>query len=436
MGAIPIQREFSGAPGGRTSVTAPAPPAGAHHPHRGRRSPGRRRLLRTALREWGDSACPARTGSARTRRSSSANWSPTRSCTPAPMWNWRAGAGHRRARRRGLRPPPLPRPARRGRRPDTRRTAAACASSRPSPNPGASPTAAAPRRCGRRRPATNTGSTRTPASPCPSPICSPPSGGGPNGTASGWGAAPSFLAEASDLLAGQLDEDLVAALTRQLLVPRLADWCAIWLEDEAMGGRARRPDGGIGAPGPRLARVWHLASEDHMEELRRALEKPAAQHGGGTADRRAGALPLAGGGPERRPQRGLDRRSPAPLMAFRLVAGDGRSGLLVIGPAGGTAPAARRGDRAGGRDRAAGWRWPSGRHGSYARQGPRSAPSSSAGCCRGMVPDIWAATAPWCTSRAMSAGPAAASPTTSAGDGRWCFAIGGRPRARAPRPPW
>ncbi|MFF6994988.1 SpoIIE family protein phosphatase [Streptomyces sp. NPDC008313] len=80
--------------------------------------------------------------------------------------------------------------------------------------------------------------------------------------------ALSFLAEASDLLAGQLDEDLVAALTGQLLVPRLADWCAVWLEDEATD-RA----GGLGmALGPRLARVWHT-SEDRVEELRTALEK-------------------------------------------------------------------------------------------------------------------------------------------------------------------
>lgn len=72
----------------------------------------------------------------------------------------------------------------------------------------------------------------------------------------------SFLAEASDLLAGQLDEDLVAALTGQLLVPRLADWCAVWLEDEAPG----RSDGGV-VGGPRLARVWH-GSENRIEELR------------------------------------------------------------------------------------------------------------------------------------------------------------------------
>ncbi|MFI9610783.1 SpoIIE family protein phosphatase [Streptomyces sp. NPDC052023] len=83
--------------------------------------------------------------------------------------------------------------------------------------------------------------------------------------------ALSFLAEASDLLAGQLDEDLVAALTGQLIVPRLADWCAVWLEDEALGGRTGWADGGAPA-GARLARVWH-ASEERIEELRRCLEK-------------------------------------------------------------------------------------------------------------------------------------------------------------------
>ncbi|CAM5610966.1 hypothetical protein SPURM210S_07698 [Streptomyces purpurascens] len=81
--------------------------------------------------------------------------------------------------------------------------------------------------------------------------------------------ALSFLAEASDLLAGQLDEDLVAALAGQLIVPRLADWCAVWLEDEATGGGW---SGGAGAGGPRLARVWH-GSENRIEELRQALEK-------------------------------------------------------------------------------------------------------------------------------------------------------------------
>ncbi|MFE4832008.1 SpoIIE family protein phosphatase [Streptomyces sp. NPDC056672] len=74
--------------------------------------------------------------------------------------------------------------------------------------------------------------------------------------------ALSFLAEASELLAGQLDEDLIAALAGQLLVPRLADWCAVWLDSEsAQAGTA-----------PRLARVWH-ADESRTGELRAVLEK-------------------------------------------------------------------------------------------------------------------------------------------------------------------
>jgi serine phosphatase RsbU (regulator of sigma subunit)/anti-sigma regulatory factor (Ser/Thr protein kinase) len=68
----------------------------------------------------------------------------------------------------------------------------------------------------------------------------------------------SFLAEASDLLAGQLDEDNVASLATQLLVPRLADWCAVWLCPA--GGR------------PRLSRVWHTA-EHRIDALRAVLEK-------------------------------------------------------------------------------------------------------------------------------------------------------------------
>ncbi|MEU2154264.1 ATP-binding SpoIIE family protein phosphatase [Streptomyces sp. NPDC019396] len=75
----------------------------------------------------------------------------------------------------------------------------------------------------------------------------------------GWTGrgALTFLAEASDLLAGQLDEDMVAALTGQLLVPRFADWCAVWLDGET-------------GPAPRLAKVWH-ADESRIEELHTAL---------------------------------------------------------------------------------------------------------------------------------------------------------------------
>ncbi|MGC3004796.1 protein phosphatase, partial [Streptomyces sp. G35A] len=83
--------------------------------------------------------------------------------------------------------------------------------------------------------------------------------------------ALSFLAEASDLLAGQLDEDLVAALTGQLIVPRLADWCAVWLEDETTG-HGGWAGAGTWDTGARPARVWH-ASEDRIEALRRALDR-------------------------------------------------------------------------------------------------------------------------------------------------------------------
>ncbi|MDQ4008724.1 MAG: ATP-binding protein, partial [Actinomycetota bacterium] len=66
----------------------------------------------------------------------------------------------------------------------------------------------------------------------------------------------SYLAEASDLLAGVLDPDMAAALTAQLVVPRLADWCAVYLCDQ------RRTQ--------RLACVWH-AREEVLDPLRSLL---------------------------------------------------------------------------------------------------------------------------------------------------------------------
>src|SRR6266536_469515 len=53
----------------------------------------------------------------------------------------------------------------------------------------------------------------------------------------------SFLAEASDLLAGTLDQDKTVALAAQLVVPRLASWCAVYLGEN-------------GGP-PEPAYVWH-----------------------------------------------------------------------------------------------------------------------------------------------------------------------------------
>ncbi|MDQ0777326.1 serine phosphatase RsbU (regulator of sigma subunit) [Streptomyces aurantiacus] len=132
--------------------------------------------------------------------------------------------------------------------------------------------------------------------------------------------ALSFLAEASDLLAGQLDEDLIAALTGQLVVPRLADWCAVWLEDEAPG----RSEGGV-VGGPRLARVWH-GSENRMEELRQFLEKDPPEL---PESARAGPVPVTW------PAEALGARAgTGSALAFRLIAGGRPLGALVIGRAG------------------------------------------------------------------------------------------------------
>ncbi|MGI5352356.1 SpoIIE family protein phosphatase [Streptomyces sp. CA-250714] len=99
--------------------------------------------------------------------------------------------------------------------------------------------------------------------PCAEPLTAP-SASHPYREWTNSGAL-SFLAEASDLLAGHTDEDKVASLAGQLMVPRFADWCAVWLWD---GERSRLP---------RLARVWH-AQESRIEELRAELagEPPVA----------------------------------------------------------------------------------------------------------------------------------------------------------------
>ncbi|WP_435865002.1 SpoIIE family protein phosphatase [Streptomyces spectabilis] len=133
--------------------------------------------------------------------------------------------------------------------------------------------------------------------------------------------ALTFLAEASDMLAGQFDESLVAALAGQLLVPRLADWCAVWLDDEAdSAGRAA----GDGAPGTHLARVWHT-SEQRIEELRRVLEKEPPSLGEPAGP---GAVPVSWPGDAS----GDDSTGAA--VAYRLVAGGRHLGALVIGRAG------------------------------------------------------------------------------------------------------
>ncbi|WP_406392613.1 SpoIIE family protein phosphatase [Streptomyces sp. NBC_00882] len=145
--------------------------------------------------------------------------------------------------------------------------------------------------------------------------------------------ALSFLAEASDLLAGQLDENLVAALAGQLIVPRLADWCAVWLEDEVAGrwGSPRPGEaesgtgwGEGGVSGPRLTRVWHC-SETRIEDLRQALEKEPP----GTGPDHPGPVPFPWPG-EALGTHGTHGSA----LAYRLTAGGRPLGTLVIGRAG------------------------------------------------------------------------------------------------------
>ncbi|MFF7239107.1 SpoIIE family protein phosphatase [Streptomyces collinus] len=216
--------------------------------------------------------------------------------------------------------------------------------------------------------------------------------------------ALSFLAEASDLLAGQLDENLVAALTGQLLVPRLADWCAMWLEDEAT---ARGGD--AGAP----ARVWHV-SEDRVEELGRALEKdpPGPRDG-----LRSGPVPHPWPGDALGPQ-GADGTA----LAYRLIAGGRPLGTLVIGRCG----------PAGFPDEVTGLVEDLGRRVALAigaaRQYARQA-TISAVLQRGLLPGA-VAEIPGVSSALVYEPRDQGGPSGDfydlfpAGDGRWCFAVG------------
>lgn len=142
--------------------------------------------------------------------------------------------------------------------------------------------------------------------------------------------ALSFLAEASDLLAGQLDEDMVAALVGQLLVPRLADWCAVWFYEEEGRGLPGVVEhdmrGADPMPLPRLARVWHT-HEHRTEELRGLLEKEPPR----LPDRLSGAVPVPWPFDG---QSGPAVQDTGSALAYRLSAGGRALGILLIGRAG------------------------------------------------------------------------------------------------------
>lgn len=127
--------------------------------------------------------------------------------------------------------------------------------------------------------------------------------------------ALSFLAEASDLLAGQLDEDIVAALAGQLLVPRLADWCAIWLEPETPGRAAV----------PRLAKVWHV-DETRIQPLRTLLEGDPLR-----LPERVGTGPVSIPWPGSAEDGGQPDGLEGVALAYRITSGGRTLGAVLLG---------------------------------------------------------------------------------------------------------
>jgi serine phosphatase RsbU (regulator of sigma subunit)/PAS domain-containing protein len=71
-----------------------------------------------------------------------------------------------------------------------------------------------------------------------------------------------YVAEAGDLLAGSLDQEMTMAITGQIVVPRLATWCAVYLDD----ARGR----------PVLKQVWHR-DEQASGKLHEVLEQTAPE---------------------------------------------------------------------------------------------------------------------------------------------------------------
>jgi phosphoserine phosphatase RsbU/P len=75
-----------------------------------------------------------------------------------------------------------------------------------------------------------------------------------------------FLADASDLLAGTLDPDMVPAIIAQIVVPRLSGWCAVYTSDTGLGPM-------------RLTYLWH-ADEGRIDALREELDAAEAPGAG------------------------------------------------------------------------------------------------------------------------------------------------------------
>ena len=125
-----------------------------------------------------------------------------------------------------------------------------------------------------------------------------------------------FLAEASDLLAGCLDQEKTIALAAQLVVPRLGAWFAALLPDD---------DGEL-----KPAYVWH-ADESLVDELTRLLDEiPAPQVMLGDGARPWTLTSARARAPE--PAFGVSAGLASdPAWCFPLTARDRSLGVIVIG---------------------------------------------------------------------------------------------------------
>jgi serine phosphatase RsbU (regulator of sigma subunit)/anti-sigma regulatory factor (Ser/Thr protein kinase) len=125
-----------------------------------------------------------------------------------------------------------------------------------------------------------------------------------------------FLAEASEMLSSTLDQMQAAALAAQLVVPRLAAWCAVYMT-EAFGE-------------PELAYVWH-ADETQADALRELLEEiPPPMLGAGSIASGSRSWSLAIGNEVRLSEAALLLARDS-AWSFPLTARGRGLGMVVIG---------------------------------------------------------------------------------------------------------
>jgi serine phosphatase RsbU (regulator of sigma subunit)/anti-sigma regulatory factor (Ser/Thr protein kinase) len=133
-----------------------------------------------------------------------------------------------------------------------------------------------------------------------------------------------FLAEASELLSSTLDQRQAIALTAQLMVPRLAAWCTVFLADSPADAPAGSPENPSGELRP--AYVWH-EDESRIDELSSLLDEIAPPNLGrmrGSGGSWSLAVP-AGASPERA------RMAADAAWCFPLRARGRGLGAVVIG---------------------------------------------------------------------------------------------------------